>query len=116
MASLPNSRAKRQTNEKAQALRQQIDESIDVLAKAVDDVRASDVFRQYLATQPARQGVSRRPCRETSEHVRGLDLRSPVPGFERRSVCFDHEQSEAICLYSGKLSFEAVALSADAPE
>ncbi len=37
--------------QKAQELRQRIDASIDTLAKAVDEVRASDAFRQYLATQ-----------------------------------------------------------------
>ncbi len=55
MSSLPQSRArgKGQSNgtDKAQALRQRIDASLEVLAKAVDDVRASDAFRQYLATQ-----------------------------------------------------------------
>ncbi len=55
MASLAESRVrgKGQSNgtDKAQALRQRIDASLEVLAKAVDDVRASDVFRQYLATQ-----------------------------------------------------------------
>ncbi len=55
MPSLPKSRArgKGQSNgtDKAQALRQRIDASLEVLAKAVDDVRASDVFRQYLAVQ-----------------------------------------------------------------
>ena len=55
MASLAESRArgKGQSNgtDKAQALRQRSDASIETLAKAFDDARASDVFRQYLATQ-----------------------------------------------------------------
>ncbi len=55
MSSVPKSRAKGKGKsngqDKAQALRQRIDASLDVLAKAVDEVRASDVFRQYLATQ-----------------------------------------------------------------
>ncbi len=37
--------------DKAKELRATIDASIDTLAKAVDDVRASDVFRGYLAVQ-----------------------------------------------------------------
>ncbi len=37
--------------DKAKELRKRIDDSLDVLAKAVDDVRASEVFRQYLAVQ-----------------------------------------------------------------
>jgi len=36
---------------KAKALRQQIDDRLDVLAKAVDDVRASEIFKQYLDVQ-----------------------------------------------------------------
>ena len=55
MSSLPKSRnrGKGQSNgtDKAQALRQRIDASLEVLARAVDDVRASDTFRQYLAVQ-----------------------------------------------------------------
>ncbi len=55
MPSLAESRArgKGQSNrtDKAQALRQRIDASIDTLAKAVDDVRASETFRQFLAVQ-----------------------------------------------------------------
>ena len=49
MASLAKSHAKGkgQSNgkDKAQALRQRIDASLGVLARAVDDVRASDVLR-----------------------------------------------------------------------
>ncbi len=37
--------------DKAKALRKRIDDSLDTLAKAVDDVRASEAFRQYLAVQ-----------------------------------------------------------------
>ena len=37
--------------EKAKALRARIDESVDALAKAVDDVRASDTFKAYLDVQ-----------------------------------------------------------------
>ena len=53
MTSLATSRpkGKEQSNDKAQALRRRIDDSIDTLANAVDDVRASDMFRQYLSTQ-----------------------------------------------------------------
>ncbi len=47
MASLRGETSK----DKAKALRKRIDDSLDVLAKAVDDVRASEVFRQYLAVQ-----------------------------------------------------------------
>ena len=47
MASLP----KKPRKDKAKELRQQIDASLDTLAKAVDDVRASDTFRQYLDVQ-----------------------------------------------------------------
>ncbi len=42
---------KNASNEKAKQLRRNIDESLDVLAKAVDDVRASETFRQYLDVQ-----------------------------------------------------------------
>ena len=37
--------------DKAKALRQQIDDRLDVLAKAVDEVRASELFKQYLDVQ-----------------------------------------------------------------
>lgn len=37
--------------DKAQELRKQIDDSVDRLAKAVDDVRASDTFKTYLNVQ-----------------------------------------------------------------
>ncbi len=39
------------TKDKAKALRQRIDDSLDGLAKAVDDVRASETFRQFLDVQ-----------------------------------------------------------------
>ena len=42
---------KNASNEKAKQLRRNIDESLDVLAKAVDDVRASETFKQYLDVQ-----------------------------------------------------------------
>ncbi len=37
--------------DKAKELRKRIDDSLDVLAKAVDDVRASEAFKAYLAVQ-----------------------------------------------------------------
>ena len=37
--------------DKAKALRKRIDDSLDTLAKAVDDVRSSEVFRRYLDVQ-----------------------------------------------------------------
>lgn len=37
--------------DKAKELRKQIDESVDRLAKAIDDVRSSEVFKQYLNVQ-----------------------------------------------------------------
>ncbi len=37
--------------DRAKELRQRIDDSLDVLARAVDDVRASETFRQYLEVQ-----------------------------------------------------------------
>ncbi len=37
--------------DKAKALRKRIDDSLDTLAKAVDDVRASEAFKAYLAVQ-----------------------------------------------------------------
>ena len=36
---------------KAKELRKRIDDSLDTLAKAVDDVRASEAFKAYLAVQ-----------------------------------------------------------------
>jgi len=51
MSSLPNPRAKSNANEKAKALRATIDDSVELLAKAVDEVRASDMFRRFLDTQ-----------------------------------------------------------------
>ncbi len=47
MASLPRGSGR----DKAKELRKRIDDSLDILAKAVDDVRASEAFRQYLAVQ-----------------------------------------------------------------
>lgn len=47
MASLQQTSGK----DKAKALRQRIDDSIDALAKAVDDVQASETFREYLVVQ-----------------------------------------------------------------
>ena len=40
-----------QGKDKAKALRARIDENVEALAKAVDDVRASDTFRAYLDVQ-----------------------------------------------------------------
>jgi antirestriction protein ArdC len=40
-----------ETKDKAKALRARIDDSVDALAKAVDDVRASDTFKAYLDVQ-----------------------------------------------------------------
>ncbi len=37
--------------DRAKELRQRIDDSLDTLARAVDDVRASETFRQYLEVQ-----------------------------------------------------------------
>ena len=53
MASLTESPARRNGNSKdrAKALRQTIDDRLEQLAKAVDDVRASELFRQYLDVQ-----------------------------------------------------------------
>lgn len=39
------------TKDRAADLRKRIDESLDTLAKAVDEVRASDTFRQFLDVQ-----------------------------------------------------------------
>ncbi len=47
MASLRSATGK----DKAKALRKRIDDSLDTLAKAVDDVRASEAFKAYLAVQ-----------------------------------------------------------------
>ncbi len=47
MASLPRATGK----DKAKALRKRIDDSLDTLARAVDDVRASEKFKRYLAVQ-----------------------------------------------------------------
>ena len=47
MASLPDSR----TKDKAKELRKQVENDLETLAKAVDAVRASEVFRRYLDFQ-----------------------------------------------------------------
>jgi hypothetical protein len=39
------------STDKAKALRQRIDDSLDTLAKAVDEVRASETFKAYLDVQ-----------------------------------------------------------------
>ena len=39
------------SRDKAKAMRQRIDDTLEGLAKAVDDVRASDTFKAYLDTQ-----------------------------------------------------------------
>ena len=44
-------KTKRNTKEKAQALRQTIDKRLDTLSRAIDQVRASELFEEYLATQ-----------------------------------------------------------------
>ncbi len=51
MTSLPDPSGKTSTKEKANALRQRIDASLDTLAKAVDEVRASETFKAYLDVQ-----------------------------------------------------------------
>ena len=53
MASLAQSPASRNgsSKDKAKALRRTIDDRLEQLAKAVDDVRASELFRQYLDVQ-----------------------------------------------------------------
>lgn len=54
MTSLPESpraRNRQAPDDRAKALRQQIDDSLDTLAKAVDEVRASETFRRYLDVQ-----------------------------------------------------------------
>ena len=54
MASLPNARTdgKRVSRtDKAKELRKRIDDSLDTLARAVDDVRASAAFKAYLDVQ-----------------------------------------------------------------
>ena len=37
--------------DKAKELRRRIDDSLDTLARAVDDVRSSELFRRYLDVQ-----------------------------------------------------------------
>ncbi len=54
MASLPNTRTdgkQGSRTDKAKELRKRIDDSLDILAKAVDDVRASEAFKAYLDVQ-----------------------------------------------------------------
>ena len=36
-----------ESKDKAKGLRQRIDESVEALAKAVDDIRASETFKEY---------------------------------------------------------------------
>ncbi len=53
MPSLAESPTRRNGNSKdrARVLRQTIDDRLEQLAKAVDDVRASELFRKYLDVQ-----------------------------------------------------------------
>ena len=54
MASLPNTptEGKRVSRtDKAKELRKRIDDSLDTLATAVDEVRASEMFKAYLNVQ-----------------------------------------------------------------
>ncbi len=53
MASLAQTRRKATGNrtDKGKELRQRIDDSLDTLSKAVDDVRASEMFKAYLDVQ-----------------------------------------------------------------
>ena len=54
MTSLPNTRTdgnRVSRTDKAKELRKRIDDSLDTLAKAVDDVRASEAFKAYLDVQ-----------------------------------------------------------------
>ena len=54
MASLtesPPARRSSRSSDRARALRRQIDDRLDVLAKALDEGRASEIFRQYLDVQ-----------------------------------------------------------------
>ena len=53
MTSLPNCppTVKNKGQDKAKELRRRIDDSLGTLARAVDDVRASDTFKQYLDVQ-----------------------------------------------------------------
>ncbi len=39
------------SRDKAKTLRQRVDDSLDTLARAVDDVRASETFKAYLDIQ-----------------------------------------------------------------
>ena len=47
----PPTRRNGESRDRAKALRQAIDDRLEQLAKAVDDVRASEMFRQYLDVQ-----------------------------------------------------------------
>ena len=56
MQTLPRARSTAKSDgsarsDKANALRKRIDDSLDTLAKAVDEVRASEAFKAYLAVQ-----------------------------------------------------------------
>jgi len=48
---VPRSDNGSESKDKAKALRARIDDSVEALARAVDDVRASDTFRAYLDVQ-----------------------------------------------------------------
>lgn len=51
LAETPRAQNRQAPDDRAKALRQQIDASLDTLAKAVDEVRASETFRRYLDVQ-----------------------------------------------------------------
>jgi len=51
VAQSPPSENRTSGKDKAKELRQRIDDSLDDLARAVDEVRASEAFRQYLDVQ-----------------------------------------------------------------
>ncbi len=51
LAESPPARRSSRSSDRARALRRQIDERLELLATAVDEVRASEMFRQYLDVQ-----------------------------------------------------------------
>ncbi|MCZ6655528.1 MAG: ArdC-like ssDNA-binding domain-containing protein [Planctomycetota bacterium] len=51
LAESPPARSGSRSSDRAQALRRQIDDRLGMLAKALDEVRASEMFRQYLDVQ-----------------------------------------------------------------
>ena len=51
LAERPQTENPQTPQERAKALRQQIDGQLDTLARAVDDVRASEMFQRYLEVQ-----------------------------------------------------------------